>query len=39
VVQHPGESAGQVAEQQADQGGQLFMFNMSGLFPSAQMIG
>jgi len=28
VVQHKGESAGAVAEVQADQGGQLFMFNL-----------
>ncbi len=36
TVQLPGESAGQVSEQQADQGGQLFMFNMNGLFPPYQ---
>lgn len=31
VVQQPGESGGQVAEQLADQGGQIFMFNFNVL--------
>lgn len=29
VVQHRGESGGAVAEVQADQGGQVFMFNLT----------
>ena len=35
-LQHSGESAGQVASQQADQGGQILMFNFDTLFPKVQ---
>ena len=35
VVQHPGESGGQVASGLADQGGQVLMFNMDQLFPAS----
>lgn len=35
-VQHAGESAGQVASQEADQGGQILMYNFDNLFPKSQ---
>lgn len=34
-LQHAGESAGQVASQLADQGGQILMFDFPNLFPKA----
>ncbi|WP_300980024.1 hypothetical protein, partial [Sediminibacterium sp. Gen4] len=36
TVQHAGESAGQVAAQEADQGGQILMYNFDNLFPKSQ---
>ncbi len=37
VVQHKGESNGAVAANKADQGGQIFMFNLK--LPSSSLIG